>query len=59
MKTIPWRRTDLIDRVRRDLWRYLTPAADIETELLEASALLQMRPAEVRTLGSIQFLISE
>jgi hypothetical protein len=59
MKTLPWRRTDLIDRVRRDLWRYLTPAADIETELLEASALLQMRPAEVRTLGSIQYLISE
>jgi hypothetical protein len=59
MRTLPWRRSDLIDRVRRDLWRYLTPAADIETELLEASALLQMRPAEVRTLGSIQFLISE
>jgi hypothetical protein len=59
MRTLPWRRTDLIDRVRRDLWRYLTPAADIEADLLEASALLQMRPAEVRTLGSIQFLISE
>jgi hypothetical protein len=59
VRSLPWRRTDLIDRVRGDLWRYLTPAADIETQMLEASTLLQLRPAEVRTLGSIQFLISK
>jgi hypothetical protein len=59
MRTLPWRRSDLIDRVHHDLWRYLTPAADIETEVLEAAALLQMRPHELRTLGSLQFLISD
>jgi len=59
MKSVPWRRIDLIERVKADIWRYLTPAADIETELLEASALLQMRPSELRTLGSLQFLISD
>jgi hypothetical protein len=58
VKTLAWRRNDLIERVRQDLWRYLTPAADIETEALHAAALLQMRPSELRTLGAIQFLIS-
>src|SRR5919204_5852353 len=59
MKTLPWRRAHLIERVRQDLWRYVTPAANIETEVLEAAALLQMRPSEVRTLGAVQFLISD
>lgn len=59
MKTLPWRRSELIERVRQDLWRYITPAADIETEVLEAAALLQMSPSEVRTLGAVQFLISD
>jgi hypothetical protein len=59
MRSLPWRRADLIERVRQDLWRYLTPAADIDTELLQAAALLQMRPSEVRTLGSLQFLLSD
>jgi hypothetical protein len=54
-----WVRQDLIAEIKRDLWRYLTPAADIETELLEASALLQLRPQELRTLGRLQFLVSD
>ncbi|MDX6452574.1 MAG: hypothetical protein QOH16_2623 [Gaiellaceae bacterium] len=59
MRSRAWVRQDLIAEIRRDLWRYLTPAADIETELLEASALLQLRPQELRTLGRLQFLVSE
>jgi hypothetical protein len=45
--------------VRRDLWRYLTPSADVERELLEAAALLQMPGRELRSLGALQFLISD
>jgi hypothetical protein len=59
MRTLPWVRNDLIAEIRHDLWRYLTPAASIENELLEAASLLQMRPHELRRLGRLQFLISE
>jgi hypothetical protein len=59
MKSIPWDRAALIDSVRHNLWRYLTPSANIEQEFLEAAALLQMPGTEVRLLGAIQFLISD
>src|SRR5262245_16200211 len=59
MRTLRWVRADLIAEIRRDLWRYLTPAASIETELLQAASLLQMRPHELRRLGRLQFLISD
>jgi hypothetical protein len=57
MRSLPWVRNSLIAQVRHDLWRYLTPAASIEQELLEAAALLQLPPYEIRTLGRLQFLI--
>jgi hypothetical protein len=59
MRSRAWVRQDLIAEIKRDLWRYLTPAADIETQLLEASALLQLRPQELRALGRLQFLVSD
>ena len=59
METLPWSRRDLIARVRSDLWRYLTPAASIERELLDAAALLQISPHELRVLGRLQFLVSD
>ncbi len=59
MRNLSWVRRDLIAEISRDLWRYLTPAASIEHEMLEAAALLQMRPHELRTLGRLQFLISD
>ena len=59
MQSLPWRRSNLIERVREDLWRYLTPAASVGEQILQAAALLQMKPAELRTMGSIQFLISK
>jgi hypothetical protein len=50
----------VIDRIRADVWRFVTAAAQREDDvLLEAGALLQMRPGEVRTLGRIHFLLSE
>ncbi len=58
-RTLPWRRRDLIERVRNDLWRYLTPAAAIESELLEAAALLRMSPSDLRAIGGLQFLTSK
>jgi hypothetical protein len=58
LKSLPWRRHDLIERIRRDVWRYLTPAASVEQELLEASALLRMPADELRTVGALQFLTS-
>lgn len=58
MRTLPWRRATLIERIKRDLWRYLTPSATVAEQLLDASALLQMRPSDLRTVGSLQFLVS-
>jgi hypothetical protein len=59
MRTLSWSRTNLIAEIRRDLWRYLTPSASIEAELLEAAALLQIPSHELRVLGRLQFLISD
>jgi hypothetical protein len=59
VRSLAWVRSDLIEEIRRDVWRYLTPAASIETQLLEASALLQVTPKELRTLGRLQFLLSD
>jgi hypothetical protein len=59
MHSRPWVRETLISEIRRDIWRYLTPAATIERELLEAAALLQLPVLELRTLGRLQFLVSD
>jgi hypothetical protein len=58
VRDLRWSRHDLIAEIRRDVWRYLSPAGTIETELLEAAALLQVNPQELRTLGRLQFLVS-
>jgi hypothetical protein len=57
-RSLAWRRDDLIRRVRRDLWRYLTEASSVEAEVLEAAALLQMSPTDLRAIGGLQFLTS-
>jgi hypothetical protein len=57
--SLPWRRNDLIARVRRDLWRYLTPSATVEQDILSAAALLQLPAGDVRALGGLQFLTSD
>ena len=59
MRSLVWRREALIDRIRCDVWRYLTPAADVETELLDAAALLKMPAREIQTVAQLQFLASE
>src|SRR5438876_8640849 len=58
MRSLPWVRSDLIAEIRRDLWRYLTPASNIEGQVLQAAALLQVPADELRVLGRIQFLVS-
>jgi hypothetical protein len=59
MKSLPWDRAELIREIRSKVWRYLTPAADLESELLEAAALLQMPASELRAIGQLQFLVSD
>jgi hypothetical protein len=60
MRTVPWNRATVIEEIRADVWRHVTQAARAEDELtLEASALLQMKSREVRTLARIQFIMSE
>ncbi len=59
MQDVAWRRSDLIAEIKDDLWRYLTPSASIEQDVLEAAALLQMPSPELRTLGRLHFLLSD
>src|SRR6266568_2161544 len=59
MRSLNWERRDLIAEIRPDLWHYLTPAATIETQALQAAALLQIPAQELRVLGRIQFLVSD
>jgi hypothetical protein len=58
LEALPWRRSDLIDRIRSELWRYLTPAATLEEERLEAATLLRMAPSDLAAIGGLQFLTS-
>jgi hypothetical protein len=59
VRSRPWDRAEVIGRVRRDVWRYLTEAARTDDEIiLNASALLQMPSTEVRTLAQLQFVLS-
>lgn len=59
MKRQEWNRDATVAAIRGDVWRYVTQAASGSDIELEASHLLQMRPAEVRRLAAIQFLLSE
>jgi hypothetical protein len=59
MRTLPWRRSDMIDQIRSEVWLYLTPSAAIETELLQASALLRMPVSEIQAVAQLQFLASQ
>lgn len=56
--TLPWSRPVLVGRVRQDLWRYISPAATVEQDILFAAGLLRLAPADVRLLGARQFLVS-
>jgi hypothetical protein len=60
VKNTPWERASVINSVRDEVWRYITQAAQQEREaVLEAAALLQMHPHEVRTLAQIHFIASD
>lgn|GEM_PF-1422729 len=59
MKTQAWVRADVVASVHDDVWRFVSQAAQREEgALLEAAALLNMRPHELRTLAHIQFIVS-
>lgn len=66
MKTLTWDRSAVIQRLRADVWRYVTQASERyrpslgeEEMLLRASALLQMSAAEVRYLAQLDFILSD
>jgi hypothetical protein len=60
VRNLTWDRNEAINRLRRDIWRYITQASTTEEELLLwAAALLQMPSAEVRYLAQLQFILSE
>lgn len=60
MNNREWDRTDAIDRLRNDVWRYVTAASrDDDEVLLNAATLLQMPAAEVRTLAQLRFILSQ
>jgi hypothetical protein len=59
VETVRWNRAKEIQSVRADIWRFITKAAVEERDAeLEAAALLQMTPREIRTLANIQFVNS-
>jgi hypothetical protein len=60
VRNLTWNRDEVIVRLRRDIWRYITAASQTEEEvLLFAAALLQMRPSDVRYLAQLQFILSD
>jgi hypothetical protein len=59
VRTRRWNREEQVLSIARDVWRYLTDAVIEEELALEAGAILDMRAAEVRDLGRVQFVLSE
>src|SRR4051812_39163221 len=59
MRSRAWRRDDVLDSLRADVWRYLTQSAGSERHLAaEAAALLQMSESDVRAIARVQFVLS-
>src|SRR4051794_4737175 len=59
-RSVSWERRSQIESIRDDVWRHLSQATQHEREIeLETAALLQMSPASVRSIGLVQFLVSE
>jgi hypothetical protein len=60
VRTLPWNQEEAVDQVRDRVWRYVTEASRRRDDiLLNAAALLQMQPHEVRALAQIQFSLSD
>lgn len=59
MKTRDWHRQEQIAQVRSRIWRYLSPAARPERDvLLEAGHLLHLPDADALSIGRVHFLLS-
>lgn len=59
MKPRHWKRQEVISSIRRDIWRFITPASREDQILLLAASLLQMSESEVRFLAQLHFIRSE
>ena len=60
MQDVVWDRAAAIQRLRHDVWRYITRASrDDDDALVNAAALLQMPVAHVRHLAHLQFVLSD
>lgn len=59
MRPLLWDRRREIEQLRRDVWRYVTAAADSDDDvLMMAAALLDMPTQQVRVLAQIRFVLS-
>ena len=58
MDNLPWTREHLVAGMRRDVWRYLSPASSIDEDAAQASALFRLPLSQVRALARVQFVIS-
>ncbi|MDW5597437.1 hypothetical protein VSS74_24020 [Conexibacter stalactiti] len=59
MKQLTWNREVAVERIRTQVWRYLTAACRQQDEyVLAAADLLQMRAHDVRRLAQVQFSVS-
>ena len=59
MRDLKWRREDQINELRDRIWKYFTPAAQVESLRLDAAALLQLSDHDVMTLARVEFLLSD
>ena len=59
MRDLKWRREDQINELRDRIWKYFTPAAQVESLKLDAAALLQLSDHDVMTLARVEFLLSD
>jgi hypothetical protein len=58
MKSLPWKRSQVITDLREQIWMYLTPHSDPERQVLDAAALLQMDEADLLALSRVHFVLS-
>ena len=59
MKQRKWNRDEIVAHLRRDIWTFITEAAQEEQVLLLAASLLQMPESDVRLLAQRQFIRSD
>jgi len=58
VRTLPWRRDQVIAEIRDRIWLHLSPASATEDLVLEAGALLELSDRDVLAIARALFLLS-